>query len=121
MTLTRGGGLTAEQIENYDRDGYIVIENLLDDDDMAAPRAAMMDKTERIARDLLESGSIPHNFADEPFATRLARLFDGLSDDDFLKYGRSWREPLGSLAYFSSKQKSVSRLWHPQAVYGNPT
>ena len=28
----------------------------------------------------------------EPFEARLARLFEGLTDKEFLKYGRSWRD-----------------------------
>ncbi|HEX9997516.1 MAG TPA: phytanoyl-CoA dioxygenase family protein [Abditibacterium sp.] len=90
--ITNQTGLSAEQIEAYDREGYIVVENLLNDEDMAPPREAMMEKTEEIARDLFERGLITDKHENEPFPTRLARLFEGLTDEDFLKWDRGWRD-----------------------------
>ena len=116
------GSLSAEQIEQYNREGYLVLENLLNENDMAPPRAAMMDKTERIARDLLESGLIENDWADEPFPTRLARLFDGLSDAEFLKFGRSWRERLPGYFLLMSNPKivdAVESLIGPE-LFSNP-
>jgi phytanoyl-CoA hydroxylase len=55
-------------------------------------REAMMEKVSEIAEDLFAGGLIAHKHEEEPFETRLARLFDDLSDAEFLKYGRSWRE-----------------------------
>src|SRR4028119_925974 len=69
--------LTSEQLAAYDIDGYIVLENLLDDTDMAPPRGAMMEKVDEIANDLFKSGLITDLCRDEPFPTRLARLFKG--------------------------------------------
>jgi phytanoyl-CoA hydroxylase len=87
-----GGSLTSEQVRLYHQEGYLVLPALLDTDDMAPAREAMMEKVAEIADDLFSGGLIPHKFEEEPFETRLARLFDDLSDAEFLKYGRSWRE-----------------------------
>src|SRR3954469_4298749 len=87
-----GGNLTPEQVRTYDEEGYLVLPALLDADDMAPVREAMMEKVAEIADDLFAGGLIAHKHEEEPFETRLARLFDDLSDAEFLKYGRSWRE-----------------------------
>jgi ectoine hydroxylase-related dioxygenase (phytanoyl-CoA dioxygenase family) len=86
------GSLTREQIEFYNVEGYLVLENLLDEDDLAGVIGAMSEKVEEIAQDLLADGKISNTFLDEPFSTRLARLFDDLTDADFLKFGRGWRD-----------------------------
>ena len=52
------GGLTAEQLDIYDREGYVVLENLLSEEDMEAPRQAMMHKVSMIADELFEAGLI---------------------------------------------------------------
>jgi ectoine hydroxylase-related dioxygenase (phytanoyl-CoA dioxygenase family) len=121
MTLT-GGSLTAEQLEHYDREGYIVLEDFLNEEDMEPARAAMMEKTEEIARDLLANGLIPHTFEAEPFATRLARLFDGLTDQDFLKWGRGWRDRKPGYFHLMSNSKildAVESLIGPE-LFSNP-
>ncbi len=86
------GSLTPEQVAFYNREGYIVIEDLLTPDDMAPAREAMNEKVEEIAQRLLKSGKISDTASDASFETRLARLFKGLTDDDFLDFGRSWRD-----------------------------
>lgn len=121
-TLTRGGSLSAAQLETYNREGYLVLENLLDDHDMAAPRAAMNEKTEEIARELKANGLISHTFQDEPFPTRLARLFGDLTDEDFLKYGRGWRDRKAGYFHLMSNPKivdAVESLIGPE-LFSNP-
>ena len=122
MNNTTHKTLSATQLEIYDREGFLVLENLLTDDDMAAPRAAMMEKTDQIARDLAASGLISDTLADEPFPTRLARLFDGLDDADFLKYGRGWRDRLPGYFHLMSNPKItdvVESLIGPE-LFSNP-
>ncbi len=51
-------------------------------------------RVDQIARDLFSAGLIPHMFESSPFESRLAELFAGLSEKDFLKHGRSWRDRL---------------------------
>jgi ectoine hydroxylase-related dioxygenase (phytanoyl-CoA dioxygenase family) len=84
--------LNAEQIEFYDEEGYLVLPGYLSDCDLDGARAAMEEKVEEMARDLLDAGMINDTLPEEPFKTRLAKLFDGLSDEHFLKYGRGWRD-----------------------------
>ena len=116
------GTLTAQQIEHYDREGYLVIEHLLTDADMAPARAAMTEKVNQIAEALLRDGKIPDKLEHEPFATRLARLFDGLTDKDFLQYGRSWRDRIPGYFILMSNPKivgAVESLIGPE-LFANP-
>jgi ectoine hydroxylase-related dioxygenase (phytanoyl-CoA dioxygenase family) len=58
-TLTRhGGSLTQEQKEFYEREGYLVMKNLLSGEDMAPVRGAMEDKVSEIADALYADGLI---------------------------------------------------------------
>ena len=116
------GTLTAEQIGHYDREGYLVIENLLTDADMAPARAAMTEKVNQIADELFRDGKIKNKLENEPFATRLARLFDGLTDKDFLQYGRSWRDRIPGYFILMSNAKivgAVESLIGPE-LFANP-
>ena len=122
MHTHNSGSLTPQQLEFYDREGYLVLPDLLDENDMAAPRAAMMEKTDQIATDLLANGLIDDLHEDEPFPTRLARLFDGLTDDDFLKWGRGWRDRLPGYFHLMSNPKildAVESLIGPE-LFSNP-
>jgi len=86
------GSLTPEQVEFYRTEGYLVLPGLLTEADMAPAREAMAEKVSEIAADLYAGGLISDTREREPFETRLARLFDGLTDADFLRYGRGWRD-----------------------------
>ena len=86
------GSLTDDQINFYDREGYLVLENLLTEDDLTAVKAAMSTKVDEIADELCAAGLITDKRAASPFETRLAELFAGLTDEDFLRFGRSWRD-----------------------------
>jgi phytanoyl-CoA hydroxylase len=92
QSTSRGGSLTAEQVRRYEEEGYLVLDGFLDDADLAPARTAMMEKVDRIADDLFAAGLVESRFEEEPFETRLARLFEELSDAEFLKYGRGWRD-----------------------------
>src|SRR6266542_5484218 len=84
--------LTAEQMGRYEGEGYLVLSEFLDASDLAPAQTAMMEKVDRIAEDLLEAGLVASRLEEEPFETRLARLFENLSDAEFLKFGRGWRD-----------------------------
>jgi ectoine hydroxylase-related dioxygenase (phytanoyl-CoA dioxygenase family) len=86
------GSLTREQMALYREEGYLVLPHLLTPEEMAPTREAMAQKVAEIAAELYAEGLIPHQFEDEPFETRLARLFDDLTDQHFLRYGRGWRD-----------------------------
>ncbi len=87
-----GGSLSQDQRAFYHHEGYLVLPRLLDDADLAPARGAMREKVEEIANDLFATARVSEKFTDAPFDTRLALLFENLKDQDFLKYGRSWRE-----------------------------
>lgn len=86
------GSLTAAQVDFYNTQGYCVLENFLMDVDLEPCRAAMTQKVDLIADELVRAGKITDRLVNEPFRYRLGRLFAGLSDQDFLKFGRSWRD-----------------------------
>lgn len=86
------GSLTGEQLRHYSEEGYLVLPGLLTEDDMAPVKESLMEKVDEIAGELLASGLIEDALEDLPFERRLAALFEGKSDEEFLKFGRSWRE-----------------------------
>jgi len=45
-----------------------------------------------IADELVRGGKVADPLKHRPFRNRLAELFCGLTDQDFLRYGRSWRD-----------------------------
>jgi len=88
------GSLTKEQIDFYNEEGYIVLPNLLTEDELIPIKEAMTTKVSMIAEELLQAGLIADKLEDRPFPLRLAELFADLTAEDFLKYGRSWRDRL---------------------------
>ncbi|MCD9020779.1 phytanoyl-CoA dioxygenase family protein [Cohnella silvisoli] len=86
------GSLTKEQVEFYNEEGYIVLPKLLSDEELVPAREAMNEKVSSIADELLAAGLISDKLETRPFKYRLAELFKDLTADDFLKYGRSWRD-----------------------------
>lgn len=110
-TLTQpGGSLTQEQKESYKREGYLVIEHLLADEDIAPARQAMEDKVSEIADALYADGFINNKLEDEPFKTRLAKLFANLSDEDFLRWGRGWRDRRAGYYHLMSNPKILDAV-----------
>ena len=99
------GSLTAEQLSQYDEQGYLVLPRLLDEDDLAPVQAAMTEKVSLIAGGLLAHGLITDPLEALPFETRLAALFHGLTDADFLRYGRSWRDRLPGYYHLMANPK----------------
>jgi len=119
---SRGGSLTPAQVAAYEQEGYLVLPDLLDDEDLAPARAAMMQKVDEMAADLLAAGLIADPFSDEPFRTRLAHLFDGLGEQEFLAYGRSWRDRIPGYFVLMSNPKivdAVESLIGPE-IFSNP-
>ena len=84
--------LSPDQVHFYQEEGYLVLPSLLTAEELAPAREAMEEKVEEIAREMKAAGQIDATHADAPFETRLALLFAGKSDAEFLRYGRSWRE-----------------------------
>src|SRR5687767_6680671 len=84
--------LSNEQIRRYDEEGYLVLPHFLTERELAPVRQAMTRKVDLIAEQLLADGLVRDKLEHRPFDYRLAELFEGLTDRDFLKYGRSWRD-----------------------------
>lgn len=89
-----GGSLTDAQIKFYDVEGYLVLDDLLTEVDLAAVKGAMMTKVDTIADALFDAGLITDKRVQRPFEYRLAELFQGRTDQEFLQFGRSWRDRL---------------------------
>jgi len=89
---SHAGSLTDTQIQAYEEEGYLVLPKLLNEDDLTPVRQAMTHKVDLIADQMLADGLIRDTLKDRPFESRLAELFAGRRDSDFLKYGRSWRD-----------------------------
>jgi ectoine hydroxylase-related dioxygenase (phytanoyl-CoA dioxygenase family) len=120
-TATRGS-LTDAQITLYQEEGYLVLPGLLDDADLAPAREAMMEKVEEIARDLEADNLVGNTFPDAPFESRLALLFAELGDQDFLRFGRSWRERRPGYFHLMANPKildAVESLIGPE-IFANP-
>ena len=66
--------LSSKQLEQFQRDGYLVIENCLTPADLAPVIAEYSAYIERRAQELCAAGKLTQPFADEPFARRLAAL-----------------------------------------------
>ncbi len=116
------GSLTAEQKAMYERDGYLVLDQLLSGDELAPAREAMTQKVDQIADALIKAGKISDPLVNEPFKYRLGKLFEGMTDADFLKYGRSWRDRLPGYFILMSNPKiidAVESLIGPE-IYSNP-
>jgi ectoine hydroxylase-related dioxygenase (phytanoyl-CoA dioxygenase family) len=106
----RTGSLTPEQVAFYDREGYLVLDQFLDESDLAPCREAMNQRVDLIAEQLLRDGLITDKLEQEPFKYRLAKLFAGRSDQDFLKYGRSWRDRFPGYYTFMSNPKILDAV-----------
>lgn len=106
----RGGSLSDAQVGFYETEGYLVLPGLLGPEELAPARAAMEQKVSMIAADLLADGLVPDPLLDRPFPSRLAELFAGLSDREFLKYGRSWRDRLDGYFTLMSNPKILDAV-----------
>ncbi len=117
------GSLSASQVSQYDEEGYLVVPALLDGDDLAPVRGAMMQKVDQIADRLLEARLIKDALTTEPFETRLARLFEGLSPEEFVTFtGQSWRDRVPGYFALMTNTKVldvVESLIGPE-IFANP-
>jgi phytanoyl-CoA hydroxylase len=104
------GSLTQEQVEFYDTEGYLVLARLLDAADMAPAQAAMEWKVSWIADGLLAGGLTTDKLDGLPFETRLAGFFAHLGNEEFLKYGRSWRDRLPGYYHLMMNAKIVDAV-----------
>jgi ectoine hydroxylase-related dioxygenase (phytanoyl-CoA dioxygenase family) len=66
--------LTPEQLEAFDQEGCLVIEDLFTEDDLQPVKDEFSAVTEREAQRLLAEGKLSDLYADEPFETRMAKV-----------------------------------------------
>ncbi|MEK3914652.1 phytanoyl-CoA dioxygenase family protein [Paenibacillus sp. FSL H7-0331] len=110
MDVYVSGSLTKEQLDFYNDEGYLVLPELLTEEDLQAVKQAMSQKVTQIADELLAAGLITDTLADTPFPNRLADLFKDLSAEEFLKYGRSWRDRLPGYFTLMSNPKILNAV-----------
>lgn len=122
-TLTHpGGSLTAAQKEHYDVEGYVVIPDLLTQEELQPIKDSLSEKVESIAQELFAEGLITDLKEHSPFEHRLAHLFEQLEEKHFNKYGRSWRERRPGFYDLMSNSKildAVESLIGPE-IFSNP-
>ncbi|WP_054023160.1 phytanoyl-CoA dioxygenase family protein [Bacillus sp. FJAT-28004] len=106
----KSGSLTSEQIDFYNEQGYIVLPNLLTEQDLEPAKEAMNNKVSMIADELLQAGLISDKLEHRPFKYRLAELFADLTSEEFLNYGRSWRDRLPGYFHLMSNPKILNAV-----------
>ncbi|MCY9668474.1 phytanoyl-CoA dioxygenase family protein [Paenibacillus alginolyticus] len=106
----KSGYLTKEQIEFYNEEGYIVLDRFLTNEELAPVQEAMTYKVSMIADELFRDGLIEDKLVDRPFKYRLAELFQHLTAEDFLKYGRSWRDRIPGYFHLMSNIKILNAV-----------
>jgi phytanoyl-CoA hydroxylase len=104
------GSLNHRQVEFYAQEGYLVLPDLLDEHDLEPIKWALSDKVDEIASEMTRAGKLSESYADEPFKTRLARMFEAKSDADFLEFGRSWRDRHPGYFHFMSNPKILDAV-----------
>ena len=117
-----GGSLTAGQVDFYNAQGYLVLDRLLTDAELEPARTAMSQKVDLIADELVRHGKVTDPLKHRPFRNRLAELFSGLTDQDFLQYGRSWRDRIPGYFILMGTPKIldvVQSLIGPE-IFANP-
>ena len=67
-------GLTAAEIEQWNRDGYVICRGALQPEDIAPMVADYEHIVEEMAQRLHVDGRIAHTYEDEPFDSRFARI-----------------------------------------------
>ena len=69
-------GLTPAQRESFEENGFLAIEQLLDDDDLAPLEAEYEALLDRLAHSLKRSGDIPSAYGELAFAERFCRILE---------------------------------------------
>ena len=68
--------LSHEQVEEFERDGYLVVEGLLDfDEDLQPVEEEYSELLDELAADFFARGEISSTYAELPFGERLSRIY----------------------------------------------
>jgi ectoine hydroxylase-related dioxygenase (phytanoyl-CoA dioxygenase family) len=91
--------------QEFDEQGYVILRGVLAPDTIAGVKAEMENLVEQHAHQLLDSGKISHDYSDDPFSTRLYRLYEHNLDEA----PRRFKEELQLAGMFPL-------LFHPQLL-----
>lgn len=97
-------GMTRDERERFDRDGYVVVRGVVEASALAAVRDACTSAVDDIAAQWHDAGLLEDVFADEPFETRWAKMRSAVPP----KLPTSWRQVLAGPGVYS--------LWQTPAV-----
>jgi hypothetical protein len=94
---------TNELIEQFETDGYVFIRGFFDADTMAKVQSDLETLVDQEADKLIETGKISDRFEDEPFETRLYRLYESHIDESPAGYRPELHLPGFFGVFFDSK------------------
>lgn len=66
--------LNAKQLEHFDEEGYLVVDNLFDDADLQPVIDDVSAEIDRLANELVESGELSQSYAKKDFTSRLTAI-----------------------------------------------
>lgn len=121
-STTSDGFLTEQKIQEYNDLGFVVLPGLLDERDLCGVKEAMSNKVDMMAKRWFADGLVPTLYEDEPFESRLAMLASHLTEAQYLKQGRSWRDRDPGYFHLMSNPKilnAVESLIGPE-LFSNP-
>ncbi|SVE31970.1 uncharacterized protein METZ01_LOCUS484824, partial [marine metagenome] len=75
-------GISQEKLRFYQREGYVILEGVLTDDDLEPLIQDHIIIVDAMARDLHRQGKISRLYEDEPFEIRLARIAEEYEEVD---------------------------------------
>ncbi|MEM1445085.1 MAG: phytanoyl-CoA dioxygenase family protein [Planctomycetota bacterium] len=116
------GYLTNDQLRQYEELGFVVLEDLLDQEDLSGVKQAMNNKVEWMAQGWMQEGLIPSLYENEPFESRLAKIASHLTEEQYLSHGRGWRDRDPGYFHLMSNVKvlnAVESLIGPE-IFANP-
>ena len=79
--------LSEDQLREYDEMGFIVLPDLLNEDDLSGVKQAMNHKVDLMAKTWFAQGLVPSLYEDEPFESRLAKIASHLTEKQYLSHG----------------------------------
>ncbi len=74
--------LTPEQVDQYYKEGFLIVEGALSDDDFSPLESAYAELIDERIQSLVSSGKIESAAENEGFATRLVRVAEQIPGDD---------------------------------------
>lgn len=122
MTRNEHGSLSEAQLQTYEQEGYLVLPGLLSEEELRPIRDSLGEKVSEIAEALFAQGLITDKLEGLGFKHRLAGLFAGMSDGEFIRFGRSWRDRKPGFFHLMSNPKildAVEGLIGPE-IFSNP-